>query len=124
MALLYTDSLDMLTGTAPAEASVGVTGTTTGVTCDVSKRRQISVAFRSANGTGTYSIDGSNDGGSWVTSIACTDTQGTALSTGTTSVIVASTIKAVYVPPGFRYIRAVVAVPAGGTHFAYLHDAG
>lgn len=128
MGLNYTDNVDLLTLTSPAESSVGVTIDTTGSKYDVSKRSQIVVQFRCANhasGNGVFSIDGSNDGSNWTTGLAVQDLTATASATYVTSKTLSSDgTAAVKIPSGWRFIRAVVDVTTDGTYFAYLESAG
>ena len=128
MALQYTNNIDMLTGATPAETSVGVTATTTSQAYDVSLRRQLTVQFRCANhtsGNGVFSIDASNDGANWVTGIAVIDATSTTPATYITSVTLsANGSHGIYIPAGWRFIRAVCAVTTDGTYFADLETAG
>ncbi len=128
MPLQYTNNIDMLTGASPAEGSVGVTITTTSQAYDVSLRSQISVQFRCANhtsGNGAFSIDASNDGTNWVTSIAVQDATATASATFITSVTLsANGSHGIYVPKGWRFIRAVCTVTTDGTYFADMEASG
>lgn len=128
MSLKYTDNIDLLTLTSPAESSVGVTVDTTGTKFDVSLRSQIVVQFRCADhtsGNGVFSIDGSNDGSNWTTGLAVQDLTATASATYVTSkTLNTNSTAGVKVPSGWRFIRAIVDVTTDGTYFAYLEAAG
>ncbi len=118
----------MLTDTAPAESSAGVTVDTTGPAIDVSKREQIVIQFSCLNhtsGNGVFTVDGSNDGAHWTTGLACQDLTATASATYVTSkTLSANGTSAVKVPAGWRFIRANVDVTTDGTYFAYLEAGG
>jgi hypothetical protein len=115
----------LLTLTQPAESSAGVTGNTTGSMVDVSLRSQQTVQYYTGSGTGTFSIDGSNDGKNWVTSIATQDLTSTASATFITSASVASgSSRMVKIPSGMRYVRGVVVGSAGGVYSAFLEATG
>jgi hypothetical protein len=130
MSLPYSDNVDMLTDTSPAENSVGVVANTTGQGIDVSKRQQIVIQFLGvgSSGSGAFTIDGSNDNVHWTTGLACLDLQSTTPTTFVTSKSVSSTSggasSAVKVPAGWRFIRANVTVTSAGTYFALLEAAG
>lgn len=128
MALQYTNSIEMLTGSSPAETSVGVTATTTSQAYDVSLRRQITVQFRCANhtsGNGVFSIDVSNDGANWITGIGVQPAVTTTPTTWVESVTLSANGSAgVYVPAGWRFIRCLCTVTTDGTYFSYLESAG
>lgn len=125
---MYTDAVDLLTGTDTNKGSAGVTVDTTGSGFDVSLRSQIVVQFLCTNhtsGNGVFSIDGSNDGSNWVTGLACQDMTATASTTYVTSKTLSSnTSAAVKVTSGFKFIRAVVDVTTDGTYFAFMESAG
>ncbi len=126
MPLQFSTSIDLLTLTQPAESSVGVTGNTTGSMVDVSLRSQQTVQYYVGSGTGTFSIDGSNDGKNWVTSIATQDLTSTASATFITSVVnlASGNSKMVKIPNGIRYIRGVVTGSANGVYSAFLEATG
>lgn len=128
MALQYTNSVDLLTNTSPAESSAGVTVDTTGVKQDVSARNQIVVQFVCANhtsGNGVFTIDGSNDGTNWTTGLAVQDLTATASTTYVTSkTLNSNSTAAVKVPSGWRFVRGVVDVTTDGTYYAFMECAG
>ncbi len=125
MPLQFSTSIDLLTLTQPAESSVGVTGNTTGSMVDVSLRSQQTVQYYNGSGTGTFSIDGSNDGTHWVTGIATQDLTATASATFITSAaLTTGTSRLVKIPSGIRYVRGVVVGSAGGVYSAFLEATG
>jgi hypothetical protein len=126
MPLQFSTSIDLLTLTQPAESSAGVTGNTTGSMVDVSLRSQQTVQYYTGSGTGTFSIDGSNDGKNWVTSIATQDLTSTASATFITSVanLAAGSSRLVKIPSGIRYIRGVVVGSTNGVYSAFLEATG
>lgn len=127
MAINFTDSVDLLTGSRPEDSS-GVTIDTTGAAYDVSKREQIVVQFlrtNHASGNTAFSIDGSNDGTNWTTGLACQDLTATASATFVTSKTLNSdSSAAVKVPSGWRFIRGVSNVTTDGTSFAFMESGG
>lgn len=116
MSILYTDNLTVLNG---------VGATTTSLAFDVSKRQLVGVEFITAGGTSVFSVDISNDGTNWVTSVAFMDAQSTTPTTYVTSKSVASgnayAVLSSLLP--FRFIR-VVATWTSGTATAILQTAG
>ena len=128
MSLPWTTNVDMLTGTSPAENSIGVTTPTVGAAIDVSKRQQITVQFIGTitSGNGNFSLDVSNDGKNWVQGVAFLD----ALATGVGTYVVSKGISSItpfgaaVITPGFRYIRCRLDVSGTGTYYAILEAAG
>jgi len=122
----FTDSIDLLTGTAPAELSVGVTTTTTSSKFDVSQRDQIVVQFVCTNhaaGNGVFSLDGSNDGVNWTTGLACQDLTSTNATTYVTSKTLSSNTSAMVRPTqGFRFIRCLCTITTDGTYNAFMES--
>lgn len=118
----YTDSIDMLTGTAPAELSAGVTSTTTSTAYDVSQRDQIIIQFVSTTGTATFSIDASNDGVTWTTGIAVQDMTSTNSTTYVTQKVVAAGSAMVKLPVGMRFIRCAAVKSVAGTFYAFMES--
>lgn len=114
MSIQYSDNLVMLNA---------VVATTTSEAFDVSKRQLISIQFIASGGTSVFTIDASNDGVNWVTSIAFLDSASTATGTSVVSKSVASTTALATVNPSFRFIR-VVATLASGTATAVLESKG
>lgn len=110
------------TDTVTALNAVGAT--TTSDTIDISKRQLITCQFITAGGTSVFTIDVSNDGINWITSVAFLDAAAT---TGTGTYIVsksvATTTAGAIITPGFRYIR-IVATWTSGTATAILHCGG
>ena len=126
MSINFTDSVDLLTGESP-ESSDGVSITTTGTGYDVSKRQQIVVQFTSddATGSGAFTLDGSNDGSTWTTGLACQDlTSATSTTFVTSKTLNSASSAAVKVPSGWRFIRAVCTVTTGGTYRAFMEAGG
>lgn len=128
MSLQFTNAIDLLTGTDTVTGSAGVTVDTTGTKQDVSLRSQIVVQFVAANissGNGIFTIDGSNDGTNWTTSLAVQDLTATASTTFVTSkTLNSNTSAAVKVPSGWRFIRAKVDLTTDGTYYAFMECAG
>ncbi len=117
---LYTDNVVLLNA---------VTVTTTSIVQDVSMREQISLVFTCAShtsGNGVFSVDASNDGANWVTSIAMVDATSTASTTYVTSKTLSSnTSAAVYLPLfPFRYLRVVCTVTTDGAYTAVMESQG
>ena len=102
----------------------GVGGTTTSSAYDISRRQLVTVQFI-ASEQSVFTIDVSNDGSHWITSVAFLDSKAT---TGggtfvTSKTVTAAASEGAIITPGFRYIR-VVSTPAGGTGTAILQAAG
>lgn len=122
----FSDSIDLLTLTAPANKSVGITtlGLTNGTLFDVSLREQLIAQFVRANnvaGNSVFSIDGSNDGVNWTTSLACQDLQSVNATTfSTTKTITGNGNAAFKISGGWRYIRGVVNQSVDGTSYILL----
>jgi hypothetical protein len=114
MSLPYTDNVTMVD-------AVGQTTTSAGY--DISKRQQVTIQFITVGGTSAFSVDVSNDGTNWITSVAFLDAKQTAVGTYVTSKSVASTTEGAIITPGFRFIR-VVATWTSGTATAILQNGG
>lgn len=103
----------------------GITATATSVPINVENLTQISIVLDGngiTSGTGTLTIDGSNDGINWVTSIAFVDIQATNKSTalvnskatlGTGSQAVGAFLTADF---GMKMIRATATITGTGTY--------
>ena len=119
MSLPYTDNLTGINA---------VTATTTSDGYDTSKRQQITVQFVAASvttGNGVFTIDASNDGMNWITSIAFQDAQTTASTTWITSKTLSATGTAgAYVKAGWRFIRVKCTVTSDGSYSAIIQNAG
>jgi hypothetical protein len=107
----------------------GVTSTTTGTVIDVSLREKLSFVFLCtghSSGNGVFTIDGSNDGTNWVTSIAFQDATATASTTFVTSKTLSSnTTAGGYFPfVQFRYLRFVITVTTDGAYSVFAQDYG
>ena len=114
MSIVYTDNITVL-------SAVG--STTTSSAYDISKRQQVTLEFI-ATGTTTFTVDVSNDGTNWITSVAFLDAKATAVGTYVTSkVVTVAANEGAIITPGFRFIR-VVAATNGGTATAILQTAG
>ena len=114
MSLPYTDNIKVLDA---------VGATTTSSAYDISKRQQVTLQFITAGGTSVFSVDVSNDGTNWITSVAFLDAKQTAVGTFVTSKSVASGTEGAVITPGFRFIR-VVATWTSGTATAILQNGG
>ncbi len=106
-----------------------VTGTTTGTVLDVSMREQVGIictcdAFTS--GSGTFTVDGSNDGTNFVTGLAFVDATATASITYVTSkALTSATSAAIYLPLyPFKLIRIKCTVSGTGTYSATMEAQG
>ena len=98
-----------------------VAQTTTSSVYDISLARSIAFTFTSdtySSGSGTYTIDVSNDGTNWVTSVAFLDATQTTATTYVTSKVLSSatTAGAVFLNKGFKLIRCVMTYSATGTY--------
>ncbi len=127
MSLPYTDSVDLLTGLSPS-ASSGVSVNTIGGAFDVSKRQLITIQFVCSaytSGDAMFTIDVSNDGTNWITSVAFLDISSTTPTTLVVSkALTSKTSTGTIVQPGWRYIRVNVAVAGTGTYSAFMQAAG
>lgn len=135
MALQFSNSLDMLTGTSPSDLSVGVTVDTTGPAIDVSLRQLKSIQFKAdvTSGNGVFTIEVCNGDPSiaanWLaynrltTNVTNTNAQTDARVASVT--LSSDTTAFVFFPIGdyFRYIRCKVDQTTDGTYFAYLEAA-
>ena len=105
-----------------------VTITSTSEKFDVSKRQQITIEFICANhtsGNGVFTVDASNDGTNWITGISFRDAKATASTTWVVSeTLSANGTAGIYVPAGWRYIRAAVAVTTDGIYTAIMQNGG
>ena len=106
-----------------------VTGTTTSAVQDVSMREQIGFTFTCtghSSGNGVFTVDASNDGTNWVTSIAMVDATSTSSTTYVTSkTLNSNTSAAVYLPLyPYRLVRVVCAVTTDGAYTAVLEAQG
>ncbi len=103
-----------------------VTGDTTSAGFDVSKRQQIAILFKCANhtsGNGVFSIDGSPDGANWVVGLAMQNATATTSTTYVTSITLSANGTAgVYIPHGWKEIRAVVDQTTDGVYSAIMHN--
>lgn len=73
------------------------------------------------SGNTVFSFDGSNDGTNWVTGIAVLNVTQTTVGTYVASVTLSSaTTAAVYIPSGWKMIRAVTDVTTDGTNTVIL----
>lgn len=73
------------------------------------------------SGNTVFSFDGSNDGTNWVVGIAVLNVVATAVGTYVLSVTLSSaTTAAVYIPAGWKMIRAVADVTTDGTNTVIL----
>ena len=114
MGITYTDNVTMLNA---------VGSTTTSSAYDISKRQLVTIQFITAGGTSVFTVDVSNDGVNWITSIAFLDSTQTAVGTYIASKSLASATSGAVVISGFRFIR-VVATWTSGTASAILQAAG
>jgi hypothetical protein len=101
--------------------AVGQTATSDYV--DVSKRQEITVQFTATGGSSVFTLDASNDGTNWITSIAFLDPTATATGTYVTQQSLSSTTAGAIVKPGWRYLRAVCTWTSG-TGTAVLQSGG
>ena len=114
-------------GAATGINAVGTT--TTGTVLDVSMREQIALVFTAntwASGSGVFTVDASNDGTNWVTSIAMANAVGTTSTTYVTSKTLGSaTSDAMYLPffP-YKLLRIVCTVSGTGTYTATVEGQG
>jgi hypothetical protein len=119
--------VDLLTGYSPAATS-GVSANTVGGAYDISKRQLITIQFvctAYTSGDAMFTIDVSNDGTNWINSIAFVDATSVTPTTPIVSkAITSKTSTGVIVQPGWRYIRANVAVAGVGTYSAFMEAAG
>lgn len=119
MALQYTNNIVALDA---------VVVTTTSGAHDLSLRSQITAVFTAADitsGNGVFTVDASNDGTNWVTSIAMRDATATASTTWVTSkTLNANSSAAVQIPAGFRLYRVVCTRTTDGTYSAVIEAAG
>ena|SRR3990167_6828265 len=75
-----------------------------------------------SSGNTVFSFDGSNDGINWATGIAILNATQTATTTSVTSVTLSSaTTSAVYIPSGWKMIRAVADVTTDGANTVILN---
>ena len=107
----------------------GVSTTTTGTVFDVSLREKMSFVFTCAShtsGNGVFTIDGSNDGTNWVTSIAFQDATSTAATTFITSKTLSSnTTAGGYLPfVPFKMMRIVLTFTTDGVYTATAQGYG
>lgn len=119
MGLNFTDNVTLI--------AAGVV-TTTSEAYDVSKRRQITLEFISTgftSGNIVYTVDGSNNGSDWVTGLNVYDATATNTAVGVLSKTASTTSNVgVYVPPGWRFIRAKATRTTDGTATVIMEAAG
>ena len=109
---MYTDNIVMLNA---------VTANTTSLAYDITRRGFVTIQFFST-GSGLFTVDESNDGINWITSVGMIDAQGSSAVTLVTSKTATGGVTGstgVIVPPGFRFIR-VNCVAGGGASTAIL----
>ncbi len=116
----FTDNVVMLNA---------VIQTTTSAVYDVSMREQIGLTFTCAShasGNGVFTVDASNDGTNWVTSIAMVDATSTSSTTYVTSKTLSSnTTVGVYLPFfAYRLVRVVCTVTTDGAYTAVMEAQG
>jgi hypothetical protein len=119
MSIIYTSNPTLLNA---------VTTTTTSQAFDISKRQQITFEFLCAShtsGNGVFTVDVSNDGVNWITSVALQDAQSTASGTWVASqTLSANGTKGAYLQTGWRFCRVVCTVTTDGAYSAFMHDGG
>jgi hypothetical protein len=119
MSIQFSDNVTMLDA---------ITATKTSEAFDVSKRQLVSIQFICnlyASGSGTFTIDASNDGTHWVTGIAFLDSKQTTTGTSVVSKVITSTSSELaIVNPSYKLLRVVATIVGTDSYSVILESKG